>query len=269
MGRSTAREMLTGPKLPDPAGQVDGRTLRPRGFGDDARAPVEHVWALMGMPCGKYLAMMVQLWLPLLAEAGDLDKPFATDEASAQLSAISAAAVDRYLVAASCRGSISFRKDGGDPYFHSHLRVRERGNSGAGPDRAVVGHVVAEAFRHDRKDLLVITIQPHLIGVHVKNVLPPCAGDSQGAFHVAERLGDLVDDRFGEPPGIVPTALTRKLKPVTDFRRLGVVQVPIAGRGEEFGLTHDISHPGAAVRQQIDRKSTRLNSSHHSISYAV
>ena len=37
MGRSTARRMLTGPRLPDPAEQVDGRTLRARGFGDDAR----------------------------------------------------------------------------------------------------------------------------------------------------------------------------------------------------------------------------------------
>jgi 5S rRNA maturation endonuclease (ribonuclease M5) len=97
MGRSTARRMLTGPKLPDPAEQVDGRTLRPRGFGDDARALLEHVWALMGMPCGKYLVVMLDLWLPLLAEAGDLDKPFATEQALAELKAMSAATVDRYL----------------------------------------------------------------------------------------------------------------------------------------------------------------------------
>src|SRR5271163_3508579 len=76
MGRSTARRMLTGPRLADPAEQVDGRTLRPRGFCDDARALLEHVWALMGMACGKYLVVMVGLPLPLLAEAGDLDKPF-------------------------------------------------------------------------------------------------------------------------------------------------------------------------------------------------
>jgi len=57
MGRSTARRMLTGPVLPDPAEQVDGRTLRPRGYSDDARALLEHVWALMGMPCGKYLVV--------------------------------------------------------------------------------------------------------------------------------------------------------------------------------------------------------------------
>jgi hypothetical protein len=97
MGRSTARRMLTGPKQPDPAEQIDGRTVRPRSYGDDSRALLEHVWVLMGMPCGKYLVVMLDQWLPLLAEAGDLDKPFATDEAIEQLKAMSPATVDRYL----------------------------------------------------------------------------------------------------------------------------------------------------------------------------
>ncbi len=89
--------MLTGPVLSNPAEQVDGRMLRPRGFSDDARAVLEHVWALMGMPCGKYLVVMLELWLPLLVEAGDLDKPFAAEQAVAELKAMSAATVDRYL----------------------------------------------------------------------------------------------------------------------------------------------------------------------------
>ena len=97
MGRSTARRMLTGPRLPSPAEQVDGRTLRPRGFSDDARALLEHVWALMGMPCGKYLVVMLELWLPLLAASGDLDRSFATEAARDELRAMSAATVDRYL----------------------------------------------------------------------------------------------------------------------------------------------------------------------------
>lgn len=97
MGRSTARRMLTGPRLLDPAEQVDGRTLRPRGFSDDATDLLEHVWALMGMPCGKYLVVMLGLWLPLLAAAGDLDQPFATEQALAELAAMSVATVDRYL----------------------------------------------------------------------------------------------------------------------------------------------------------------------------
>ncbi len=51
----------------------------------------------MGMPCGKYLVVMLELWLPLVAAAGDLDKPFATEAAVAELKAMSAATVDRYL----------------------------------------------------------------------------------------------------------------------------------------------------------------------------
>ncbi|MBS4728153.1 transposase family protein [Mycobacterium sp. SM1] len=106
MGRSTARRMLAGPPLPHPASQVDRRRLRPRGFSDDARALCEHVWALMGMPCGKYLVVMLQLWLPLLAAAGDLARPFATEAALAELQAMSAATVDRYLKPARDRMAI-------------------------------------------------------------------------------------------------------------------------------------------------------------------
>ncbi|CMN01708.1 Conserved protein of uncharacterised function%2C possible transposase remnant [Mycobacterium tuberculosis] len=87
MGRSTARQMLTGPRLPGPAEQVDGRSLRPRGFSDEARALLEHVWALMGMPCGKYMVVMHDLWLPLLTAAGDLDKPLVTEASVAELKA--------------------------------------------------------------------------------------------------------------------------------------------------------------------------------------
>jgi len=66
-------------------------------WSDDARALLEHVWTLMGMPCGKYLVVMLEQWLPLLAQAGDLDKPFATEAAVAELTAMSPATVDRYL----------------------------------------------------------------------------------------------------------------------------------------------------------------------------
>ena len=107
MGRSTARRMLTGPALPDPDEQVDRRKLRAKQYSDDSRALLEHVWALMGCPCGKYLVVMRDLWLPLLAEAGDLDKPFATAQAIAQLEAMSAATIDRYLAPA--RASMQLR----------------------------------------------------------------------------------------------------------------------------------------------------------------
>lgn len=97
MGRSTARRMLTGPRLPDPAEQVDNRRLRSKGYSDDSRLLLEHVWALMGCPCGKYLVVMLEQWLPLLEDAGDLDRPFATAQTIAELQAMSAATIDRYL----------------------------------------------------------------------------------------------------------------------------------------------------------------------------
>jgi len=133
MGRSTARRMLTGPVLPDPAEQVDGRTLRPRGFSDEARALLEHVWALMGMPCGKYLVVMLELWLPLLAEAGDLDQPFATEEAIAQLKAMSAATVDRYLQPA--RDRMRIKGIGATKHRRRCFGTRSPSGPGPGQDR--------------------------------------------------------------------------------------------------------------------------------------
>lgn len=100
MGRSTARRMLTGPPLPDPADHVDARSLRPRGYSDDARLLLEHVWKLMGFPCGKYLVVMLGEWLPLLEAAGDLNRPYATAQALVELQSMSAATVDRYLASA-------------------------------------------------------------------------------------------------------------------------------------------------------------------------
>jgi hypothetical protein len=100
MGRSTARRMLSGPRLSDPGEQVDRRRLRAKGYSDDSRALLERVWALMGCPCGKYFVVMLPMWLPLLQAAGDLDHPFATPQAVAELQAMSAATIDRYLAPA-------------------------------------------------------------------------------------------------------------------------------------------------------------------------
>jgi len=97
MGRSTARRMLSGPKLPAPNDQIDKRSVKPRAYGDDTRLLLERVWMLMGMPCGKYLVVMRDQWLPLLDEAGDLDRAFATGLARHELATMSAATVDRYL----------------------------------------------------------------------------------------------------------------------------------------------------------------------------
>lgn len=100
MGRSTARRMLTGPPLPDPAEQIDKRRLRPKGYSDESRLLLTHVWTLMGFPCGKYLHVMLELWLPLLRAAGDLDRPFATTRTITELEAMSPATIDRYLSSA-------------------------------------------------------------------------------------------------------------------------------------------------------------------------
>jgi hypothetical protein len=92
--------MLTDPALPDPAEQVDKPRLRPKSYSDEFRLLLEHVSALMGCPCGKYLVVMQGLWLPLLAEAGDLDKLFTTPEAVSEVEAMSATTIDRYLAPA-------------------------------------------------------------------------------------------------------------------------------------------------------------------------
>jgi len=79
---------------------MDGRTLRPKVYSDDWRLLLEHVWARMGCPCGKYLVVMLELWLPMLQPSGDFDKCFATPQAIGEVEAMSAATVDRYLAPA-------------------------------------------------------------------------------------------------------------------------------------------------------------------------
>lgn len=46
-----------------------GARCDPWGFSDYVRALLEHMWALMGMPRGKYPVVMYKLWLPLLPAA--------------------------------------------------------------------------------------------------------------------------------------------------------------------------------------------------------
>lgn len=100
LARSSARRLLTGPRLPAPNEQVDKRSLRLRSYSDAARELLVHVWKLMGLPCGKYLVVMLPQWLPLLEAAGDLDHPFGTPDTVAELESMSAATVDRYLAPA-------------------------------------------------------------------------------------------------------------------------------------------------------------------------
>lgn len=145
MGRSTARRALTGPVLPDPGEQIDRRSLRAKQYSDDSRALLEHVWALMGCPCGKYLTVMLGLWLPLLTAAGDLDKPFATGEAIAEIRTMSAATIDRYLAPA--RRSMQLR--GISTTKPSPLLRNSIGLSKAGDERpATPGVIEADTVAH-------------------------------------------------------------------------------------------------------------------------
>ena len=144
MGRSTARRMLSGARLPDPKDQIDKRSVKARAYGDDARSLLEHVWMLMGMPCGKYFVVMRDHWLPLLAEAGDLDKPFASDVARQELGQMSAATVDRYLRPARDRmrlKGISTTK--ASPLLRTSIKIRTVGDERDGRPGAIEADTVA------------------------------------------------------------------------------------------------------------------------------
>ncbi len=58
---SSARRMLTGVVLPDPKEQLDRRRLRPKGYEDESQLLLEHIQALVGLPCGKYVVVMLDI----------------------------------------------------------------------------------------------------------------------------------------------------------------------------------------------------------------
>jgi predicted DNA-binding transcriptional regulator AlpA len=146
MGRSTARRMLTGPRLPDPAEQIDGRTLRSRAYSDDSRALLRHVWMLMGCPCGKYLKVMLPDWLPLLQSGGDLDAPFATDQALKEIVSMSAATIDRYLAPA--RAAIELRGLSTTRPVKASLRSSIRLRTAADERESGPGWIEADTVAH-------------------------------------------------------------------------------------------------------------------------
>lgn len=144
MGRSTARRLLSGPRLPAPKDQIDKRSVKARRYCDDSRLLLEHVWMLMGMPCGKYLVVMRGLWLPLLEAAGDLDRPFATQAARAELGCMSAATVDRYLRPARDRmrlKGVSTTK--ASPLLRNSIKIRTVADERVGCPGAIEADTVA------------------------------------------------------------------------------------------------------------------------------
>lgn len=129
VARSTARRLVSGPRLPDPGEQIDQRQLRARTYSDAARELLVHVWKLMGLPCGKYLVVMLPQWLPLLDAAGDLDHPFGTPAAIAELESMSAATIDRYLAPARAGFELkgkSATKPG--PLLRNSIMIRKAGD---------------------------------------------------------------------------------------------------------------------------------------------
>lgn len=129
LARSSARRLLSGPRLPAPKDQIDKRKQRPRTYSDNARELLTHVWKLMGMPCGKYFVVMLPQWLPLLAAAGDLDHPFGTPTAITELERMSAATVDRYL--APVRAGFELKGESATkpgPLLRNSITIRKAGD---------------------------------------------------------------------------------------------------------------------------------------------
>ncbi|MDR2382180.1 MAG: transposase family protein [Bifidobacteriaceae bacterium] len=98
----------------------------------------------MGFSCGKYLVAMLELWLPLLAEAGDLDQPFATVDARRELGAMSAATIDRYLAAdrraMALKGAAATKPS---PLLRNSIKVRKAGDEHDGRPGLVEADTVA------------------------------------------------------------------------------------------------------------------------------
>lgn len=73
---------------------------------------------------------------------------------------------------------------------------------------------------HGLVNFVLGTAEPHVVRVHMDDMLPTRADKSQSPLDITERLSDLIRDRLGELPFIVPTALTCGLNPVADLDRL-------------------------------------------------
>ena len=143
LARSSGSRLLSGGELPAPADQVDGRRLRVREYSDAARCLLEHVWKLMGLPCGKYFVAMWPIWFPSLAEAGELAgwPDYVLDE----ISRMSAATVDRYLAPAKaglCIKGISTTKPAAAALRNS-IGVRRVGDELDGLPGNIEGDTVA------------------------------------------------------------------------------------------------------------------------------
>lgn len=215
MGRSTARRMLTGPMLPNPGEQVDRRKLRARQYSDDSRALLEHVWALMGMPCGKYFTVMLPIWLPLLAAAGDLDKPFTTTHTIGEIEAMSPATIDRYLA----------------PARH---RMQLRGISTTTPAPAVLRNSIGLSKAGDAP--------PTTPGVIEADTVAHCGPTFVGEFARTLTMTDIVTG-WTENASIRNNAATWILGAIEDLQTMFPFALTVfdSDNGSEF-INHDVAN---------------------------
>lgn len=82
--------------------KLDGRKVRACKYSLASRAWLVHIWKVMGMPCGKYMALMMADWIDNLTAFGHLDTlrlgQWAwSSKIDEELRAMSGATIDRYL----------------------------------------------------------------------------------------------------------------------------------------------------------------------------
>lgn len=100
LSRQTARRYLTNPAIGNPKiMRLDRHTHRPLKYSKTARQTPIHIWVIMGMPCGKYMASQMREWITSLEHHRELKigKAGYTPEIASELTAMSAATIDRYL----------------------------------------------------------------------------------------------------------------------------------------------------------------------------
>ena len=93
--RANTRRALVAALAPKVASRK--RALRRPTYGYESLKALIHIWNLAGRPSGKYLAVVMELWLLKLDQHGELDKERFTPEVRGQLMSISGATIDRML----------------------------------------------------------------------------------------------------------------------------------------------------------------------------
>ncbi|MGO3088145.1 MAG: hypothetical protein ACTII7_00505 [Galactobacter sp.] len=87
---------------------MDRRKTRGRKYSYDAFCILQHVWAVAGGICGKYLAASMAGWLSAMEAAGDLVDGVNrySAEVKEELLSMSTATIDRYLAPIRARDTI-------------------------------------------------------------------------------------------------------------------------------------------------------------------